>query len=300
VSRELTRISEFMMKRKIKQIGGNRSMLFRRREADIAMRAVMRMPRGAVAERVDMAGMCALRVRGECVPADAKTLLYFHGGAFYSGSAETHKGLVASISAAARMQALVVDYRLAPEHLYPAAHEDALAAWQWLLESGVAPGDIALGGDSAGGNLVLSTLLSLRDRGSAPPRAAVMLSPWLDPLEMRGGSYQSRAALDPSLDAEGLLADARMYYEPAGGYEAAHLLDRDMAGLPPMLVQAGDREVLLDDSVLLAERARAAGVDVTLEVWPECWHVFQALVAFVPEAAQAVERIGAFLREKMG
>lgn len=299
MSRELVRIREFLMKRKIKEVGANRTMLYRRRQADIAMRAVIRMPKGATAERVELAGMSALCVRGESVPQDAKTLLYFHGGAFYSGSSETHKGMAAAISGASGMRALVIDYRLAPEYLYPAAQEDALAAYRWLIKSGVRPEDIALCGDSAGGNLVLATLLKLRDEGGPLPRAAVMLSPWLDPLETRGGSYTSRAELDPTLDGESLLADARFYYEPEGGYEAARLLDRDMTGLPPMLIQAGDHEILLDDSVLLAEKARAAGCDVTLEVWPELWHVFQALVAIIPEAAEAVEHISAFLKEKM-
>lgn len=300
MSRELERIREFLMKRKIKEVGASRTMLYRRRQADIAMRAVIRMPRGATAERVELAGMSALRVRGERVPPDAKTLLYFHGGAFFSGSSETHKGMAASISEASGMQAVVIDYRLAPEYLYPAAHEDALAAYRCLIDGGIEPEDIALCGDSAGGNLVLATLLALRDEGAPLPRAAVMLSPWLDPLETRGDSYTSRARLDPTLDGEILLADARLYYEPEDGYEAARLLDRSMAGLPPMLIQAGDHEILLDDSVLLAEKARAAGCDVTLEVWPELWHVFQALVAIIPEAAEAVKHIGAFLREKMG
>jgi epsilon-lactone hydrolase len=299
MSRELVMIQKFLLNRKIKLAGCNHTLLHRRAEADLAMKAIIRTPKGATIERCEAAGLPALWVWAEDVPEGSnRTLLYFHGGGFYSGSSETHKGLAAAISEASGIRVLLIDYRLAPEHLFPAAHDDALATYRWLLHSGVAPHDIVIGGDSAGGTLTLATLLALRDAGEPLPAAAILLSPWLDTVDFNGESFVSRAELDPMVDIDCTLRDALVYFGENPDKNAIGLLHRDMDGLPPLLIQVGDHEILLSESMLLAEKAKAARVDVTLEVWPELWHVFQALTAILPEAREAVEKIGEFIKLK--
>ncbi len=300
MSRQAYLIREFLRRNNVKERGRDRSQLQRRAQDDFAMKAAIRAPRGTMMERDEAAGMDALWVRAEAVPEECtKTLLYFHGGAFYSGSSETHKGLAAAISEASGLRALLVDYRMSPEHAYPAAHEDALAAYRWLLAQGVAPGDIALGGDSAGGNLVLSTLFSARDEGLPMPAAAVLLSPWLDVVDYAGDTHVSMQDDDPSIDLAALMADGKLYFGEEPDSSRIRLLERSMAGLPPLFIQTGELEVLLSDSVTLAQRARADGVEATLQVWPELWHVFQALTAILPEARQAVGHIGEFLAKRL-
>lgn len=300
MSRQAYLIREFLVRNRVRERGRGRTQLQRRAQDDFAMKAAIRSPRGAVMERTAVSGMDGLWVRAETVPEESlKTLLYFHGGAFYSGSCETHKGLAAAISEAAGVRALLVDYRMSPEYAYPAAHEDALAAYRWLLREGVQPCDIAIGGDSAGGNLVLSTLLSARDEGLPMPAAAVLFSPWLDVVDFAGETHVTRLDDDPSIDLEGLKRDAQEYFGTEPDRSAVCLLERDMRGLPPMLLQAGDLEVLLSDSVTLALRARAAGAEVTMEVWPGLWHVFQAVTSILPEAREAVEHVGEFLAQRL-
>lgn len=229
--------------------------------------------------------------------ADAeKVILFLHGGGYCLGSCDSHRGLASLLSSAAGMRALMIDYRLAPEHPFPAGLEDAVAAYRWLLQRGVDPERIAVAGDSAGGGLTLATLLSLRDAGDPLPAGAVLLSPWTD-LALTGESFVTRAELDPMLGKAGMVSTARWYIgdmDPRTPLVSP--LYAELRGLPPLLVHVGDHEVLLDDAVRLATRARAAGVDVTLEVWEGMWHVFHATAPRVPEAQRAVERIGEFLR----
>jgi epsilon-lactone hydrolase len=193
----------------------------------------------------------------------------------------------------------LLDYRLAPEHPCPAALEDAVAGYRWLLERGVRPEQIVIGGDSSGGGLALATLVRLREQGVALPAAGVLLSPWVD-LTIAGPSIQTRAAIDPLVSPESLRLAAGYYL---GGADPrmtlASPLYADLRGLPPLLIQAGDHEVLLSDATRLAEQARAAGVDVTLDVWDEMWHVWQAWAEILPEGQQAIERIGAFIRRQL-
>jgi epsilon-lactone hydrolase len=210
---------------------------------------------------------------------DARTdrvILFLHGGGFQIGSTHSHRALIAAISAESGYRVLGVDYRRAPEHRFPAALEDVLTAYGWLLDQGIEPGQIAFAGDSAGGNLALAAMLSLRDHDKPRPAAAVLMSPWTD-LAATGGSYESRAARDP----------------------LASPLYADLTGLPPLLIQVGDREVVLDDARAFAEKARAAGVLVDLEIWDEMIHVFQLFPSELPEARRAIARIGAFLREHL-
>ncbi|MBR1119951.1 alpha/beta hydrolase [Bradyrhizobium lablabi] len=236
------------------------------------------------------------------VPADAprdKAILYFHGGGFRLGSIASHRDLIARIAEAGGCRALAINYRLAPEHRFPAALEDALTAYAWMLEQGLAPKDIALAGDSAGGNLVLTTMLSLRDRGEPLPAAGVLMSPWTD-LAATGGSFQSRAGADPIHQRSMILALAKGYIGEGGDplNPLASPLYGDLKGLPPLLIHAGDRETARDDATMLAEKARAAGVDVELKVWDGMIHVFQ-MFPEIPQAWESITVIAAFLRRHL-
>ena len=227
---------------------------------------------------------------------DDRAVLYLHGGGYVMGSFATHRKLAGDVSRAAGARSLLVDYRLAPEHAHPAAVEDAVRAYRWLLdEVGADPGRVAVAGDSAGGGLAVATLVALRDSGGPLPAAAVCVSPWVD-LGCDAASYEGRATRDPIVTV-GDLRRFRDWY--LGGADprlpSASPARADLRGLPPLLVQVGDAEVLLDDASLLAERARAAGVDVTLEVWPDMVHVWHVFAGRVPESTAAVERIGDFL-----
>jgi monoterpene epsilon-lactone hydrolase len=222
-------------------------------------------------------------------------VLYLHGGGYALGSLDTHMELMARIARSCRCRVLGVDYRLAPEHPFPAALEDAVAVYDALLrESGDAR--LAIAGDSAGGGLTAASLLQIKAAGLAAPSAAVMFSPWTD-LSCSGASYTTRAAQDPSLDAALAKTIATHY---VGDNDSRHPLISplfgDLTGLPPLLIQVGDHEVLLSDSVDFAERARDAGVTVKLELWDEAFHVFQA-VPMVPEAHEALASMAGFLEQ---
>jgi monoterpene epsilon-lactone hydrolase len=256
------------------------------------------LPRGTRVERLSVEGLPAELVRARDVSASSRaTILYFHGGGYVAGSCATHRDLAARISAASDIRVLVVDYRLAPENPYPAAFEDALLSFRWLVASGVEPGRIVLAGDSAGGGLALATLLGLRDSGEELPRAAVLLSPWLSQVP-EDDSYYTRASVDPLLSKTHIRACAEAFLAGQDPVQLV-LFDRDLRGLPSMLVQVGGDEILLDDSQRLAERGRAAGVEVRLEVWPGMWHVFQSFAVVVPEARRALASIGSFVAEKL-
>ena len=229
-----------------------------------------------------------------------RTILFLHGGGYLLGSCATHRHLASRIAIAADARVLVPEYRLAPEHPFPAAVRDAVAVYDALLERGVAPAALAVAGDSAGGGLAAALLVSIRDAGRWPmPAAAVLLSPWTD-LTLSAESYRTRGELDP-IDRLPLLRRMVAHYVPDGEVRAALAspLLADLRGLPPQLIQVGDHEVLLDDSVKFAEKALAAGVDVELEVWPEMWHVWQQAAPALPEANEAIARIGAFVRKRV-
>jgi acetyl esterase/lipase len=227
-------------------------------------------------------------------------LLYLHGGGYVIGSPRSHRHLAAALGAAAGAATLVPEYRLAPEHPFPAAVEDAVAAYRWLLARGVAPGGIAIAGDSAGGGLTVATLLALRDRGLPLPAAGVCISPWVD-LTCGGASYASRAASDPIVTQAGIVEMARAYLGAADPRAPlASPLFADLAGLPPLLVHVGSDEVLLDDAVALAERARAAGVAATLEIWPDMIHVWHWFHPMLDEGRKAIAGIGDFVRRRTG
>jgi phosphinothricin tripeptide acetyl hydrolase len=227
-------------------------------------------------------------------------LLYLHGGGYVIGSPRSHRHLAAALARAAGARALVLDYRLAPEHPFPAALEDAVAAYRWLSEQGIAPARLVIAGDSAGGGLTVATLVALRERGLALPAAGVCISPWVD-LTCSAPSYAKNDAGDPIV-RPALVADmARAYLAGVDPRTPlASPLYADLRGLPPLLVHVGSDEVLLDDAVGLAERARAAGVDATLEVAPRMVHVWHWFLPMLDEAQTAVDAIGAFIKARAG
>jgi monoterpene epsilon-lactone hydrolase len=229
--------------------------------------------------------------------ADAgRAVLYLHGGGYVIGSINTHRDLAGRISRAAKARALLIDYRLAPEHPFPAAVEDSVAAYRWMLAQGLKASRIAVAGDSAGGGLTVATLVAIRDAKLTSPGAGVCLSPWVD-LEGVGDSMKTKASVDPMVQNEALLEMAKHYL---AGQDArsplAAPLYADLAGLPPLLIQVGTAETLLDDSTRIAERARKAGVKVTLEPWENMIHVFQVFAPMLDEGQQAIDKIGEFVR----
>jgi len=254
-------------------------------------------PRGTAVDPVDAGGVPAEWVTAAGV-SSGRVLLYLHGGAYQIGSPATLRHLVALLSGAARARALSVDYRLAPEHPFPAAIEDALAAYRWLLASGIDPALVAVAGDSAGGGLALGTLVALRDAGDPMPAGAVLLSPWTD-LALTGESLRTRAAVDVMIKPDGMPETAALYLAGADPrHPYASPLYADLRGLPPLLIHVGDAEVILDDSTRLAARASEAGVEVSLEIWDDMPHVFPAFAGLLPEADQAIGRVGTWLDQR--
>lgn len=255
------------------------------------------VPEGTKIEAVEMAGVPAEWVQHPESPGEGVFLL-LHGGAYIAGGCVTHRNLASRFSKASGARVLVPDYRLAPEYPFPAALEDVSAVYGALLRNSGSPGRISIGGDSAGGGLTATLLLALRDAKGPLPSSAVFLSPWVD-LTVSGESYEARRELDPSMTKEGLLEAAECY---AGDADPAHPLlspvKADLAGLPPLLVQVGDHEVMLDDSVVFAARAQEAGVEAEIEIWPEMWHVWHQWAPDLPEAEDAIAKAGAFVKAR--
>lgn len=226
-------------------------------------------------------------------------LVYTHGGAYAYGSSRSHRHLSGMIGMAAETAVLSLDYRRAPEHPFPAAVEDAFAAYRWLLEQGVPARRIVLAGDSAGGGLVVASMLMARDAGVPLPAAGACLSPWFD-LTGEGGSLLTHADRDPLLDPEDLRRTAALYL---GGADPRHPLASplfaDLRGLPPLLLHVGSEEILLDDARTLARSAAGAGVRVALEEWPDMVHVWHWYFPVLDEARLAIDRIAAFLAEAL-
>jgi acetyl esterase/lipase len=252
----------------------------------------------AKCEKVDVDGVPAEWVSAPDVDA-SRAVLYLHGGGYAIGSINTHRRLAFDISAASGARVLLLDYRLAPEHPFPAAVDDAAAAWRWLLKQGLAADKLAIAGDSAGGGLTIATLVNLRDRKLGLPACAVAISPWVD-LEGVGTSMTARAGADPMVQKAGLGWMADMYL---AGKDArtplAAPLHADLSGLPPILVQVGTAETLLDDATRIAERLHSAGGEVKLSVWPNMLHVFPLFAPILSEGMDGCREIGAFMRARM-
>ncbi len=270
-----------------------------RRAAMEAVTVMFPVPDDVTREPVDAGGIPAEWIAAPSTDAD-RVIYYLHGGGYAIGSINTHREMISRLSRASGARALAIDYRLAPEHPFPAAIEDATTAYRWLLSTGVDPARFVIAGDSAGGGLTVATLVTLRDAGDPLPAAAVCLSPWVD-MEALGESMTTKAEADPSIRREDVLEGAQAYLNGADPRTPlAAPLYADLTGLPPLLIQVGTAEVLLDDSTRLAERAKEAGVHVTLEPWDDMIHVWQLVAAILPEGQQAIDRIGDFVRQHTG
>jgi monoterpene epsilon-lactone hydrolase len=229
----------------------------------------------------------------------SRVLLFLHGGGYCSGSIASHRGMVTEVGRAARVRTLAAGYRLAPEHPFPAALEDALAVYGFLLDQGIAAERIAIGGDSAGGGLALAAITSLRDAGKPLPGCAWLVSPWVD-LQMTGASLSEKANVDPLIQKPYLEELASAYLagaDPAGPLVSP--LHADLTGVPALLVQVGSAETLLDDALRLTRKAGAADVPVSLEVWPHMIHAWHLWAAQLEDGRRAIESAGAFIRARL-
>jgi len=228
-----------------------------------------------------------------------RVMLYLHGGGYAMGSMRTHRGILAGIARASGFKTLGLEYRLAPESPFPAPVEDTLQAYRWLLARDYTAENIVLGGDSAGGGLVVAALVAMRYFGDPLPAAGVCISPWVD-MEATGKSFVSNATADPSVSRERIVRIAGIYLggkNPRAPF--ASPIHADLQGLPPLLVQVGSIETLLDDANILTQRAKAAGVAVELEVWDDMPHVWHHFAPILPEGQQAIARIGEFIRKQV-
>ncbi len=257
------------------------------------------LPEGCLNVPVDIDGMAAEGL----VPQgydESRQILYLHGGGYCIGSPRSHRPTAARLAAEAGCPILVPDYRLAPEHAFPAAVEDGLKAWRHLLDAGIDPARMVIAGDSAGGGLTLATALAARDAGLPQPAGLFCISPWAN-LAQQGAAYGRLADLDPMISVERLDEFAAAYLagqDPAHPHASPALAD--FTGVAPMLIHVGGAEVLLSDSVAVAEAAGLAGVDVRLEIWPEMIHVWHAWSGQLSAGRRALASAGAWIREKTG
>lgn len=228
----------------------------------------------------------------------SRIILYVHGGGYVIGSLVSHRPVVSELARASGCQALAVDYRLAPENVYPAAVEDSISAYSWLLDNGYQPGSIVIAGDSAGGGLTVGTLVGLKAANLPMAGAGVCISPWAD-MEANGESYQTRKDIDPMVTQELIQMMGKTYIgEGDLRADTASPVHADLSGLPPLLIQVGSAEVLFSDAETLAKNAEAAGVEVTFEEWPEMVHVWHLFFQNLADGRKAIERIGEFVKEK--
>ena len=227
-----------------------------------------------------------------------RAILYLHGGSYNAGSLNTHRSLAARIGKISSSPVLSIDYRLAPENPFPAALEDAVSAYNWLIEhKNIKPNKIAIAGDSAGGGLTFATLLKLREEEKTFPACAIGLSPWTD-LALTGDSIKTKADVDIMLTENEGEQSAELYLRDiARNHPLASPLYADLKGLPPLFIQTGTAEIILDDSTRFAEKAEKSGVKVTLDLWPDMFHVFQIFGNLMPESKKALEKIGHFIKE---
>ena len=285
----------FRLQWRRKTVDRNTSIPALRQRADRSARLFGKLPGGFATASLAVGDVCAEWIRPPGADA-SRAILYFHGGGYVMGSRISHRAVVAKFAASSGASALLFDYRLAPEHPFPAALDDALAAYAWMLKQGHPASRIVFAGDSAGGGLCLATLLAIRDRGMTLPAAAVVLSPWTD-LTCSGASYLREDPLAP----RGSWQVFSAYY--AADTDATEPLISplygDLANLPPLLIYVGENESMRDDSVRFAEKARRAGVDVTLHVGSGMVHCYPAFAPVFPEATMAMQDIGRFIRDRV-
>jgi epsilon-lactone hydrolase len=281
----------------LKARGRDAPVAQKRRRLAMAGQLLAPTPAAAFTFTIDAGGVAAERIIPYAAPYD-RHVLYLHGGGFIAGSPGVYRHLAWRIGLVSGAQVLSPDYRLAPEYPFPAALDDAVAAYEWLLSEGIEPHQVALVGDSAGGGLVFSLLLRLRDARRPLPAAAVALSPWTD-LALTGASLRRHAKADPMLDVAELPRVARSYL---GGVDPCHPwaspIYGDLRGLPPALIQVGSDEILYDDAERLAAGLDQAGGSARLEIWPRMPHVWHLFAPMLPEARRAIGHVGSFLRER--
>jgi epsilon-lactone hydrolase len=269
-----------------------------RRRMRLLDRIVPRPPRGITIAELDAGGVAAERITS-LVSRPDRHVLYLHGGAYVLGWPSLYRDLTWRIAIATEASVLCIDYRLAPEHPFPAALDDAVAAYRWLLAQGADARRIAIAGDSAGGGLMLATLLRLRDEGTPLPAAAATVSPWTD-LALTGGSFRPNGGKDPMVPVEAAGRAVEFYLAGADPrHPYASPLYGDPAGLPPTLILAGSDEVLRDDAVRMADRMRAAGCEIEIDVRPNMFHGWHLFSRLMPESRHAIARVGAFLRTRI-
>jgi monoterpene epsilon-lactone hydrolase len=269
------------------------------RGTSAATGAAIPLPDGATYAIVDANGVNAEWVEAAGSSQD-RTFMFIHGGGYYRGSAAGSRATAAYISAATEARVFSTDYRLAPEHPFPAAIDDVLTAYQWVLSQGVDPKRTVVGGVSAGGGLTLALLLKLKDIGGTLPAAAVPISAWTD-MKQTGETLVSKADVDPTISKAYLDRMSESYLNGADpGTPLASPLYGDLSGLPPLLVQVGTAETLMDDSRIFAERATSAGVDVTYEPWEDMIHGWHGSPHILPEAREAIVSIGNYFKRVVG
>ncbi|MDG1197299.1 MAG: alpha/beta hydrolase [Actinomycetota bacterium] len=252
------------------------------------------LAKGVKGTLINASGVTAEMQIPEGAASDA-VILYFHGGGYVGGSIASHRNLTGNLALASKCQLLSVEYRLAPENPHPAAVEDALNSYKWLLSEGYDPKKIAISGDSAGGGLAIAAQLKIRDEGLPLPVASAPISPWID-MGLSGDTMSSRQSRDPLIRLDLIREFKSQFLGPINNSNDPYAspLQADLSGLPPMLIHVGDDEMLLSDSERLAEKASAAGVSVTLEIWPEMIHVWHTFVGLFPEAQDGINRIAEF------
>jgi epsilon-lactone hydrolase len=252
---------------------------------------------GCTMESLDLAGICAEKIsHRDATPG--KALLYLHGGGYVLGGVKTHRHLVSRFGVAARLTAYHLDYRLAPEHPYPAALEDALNAYKQLLAFGIAPESLIVAGDSSGGNLAAALLLKAREEGLPQPAGVYLLSPWLD-MSTDGQSYDTVGARDLTVSREAIEAYVAAFLNGQPDDLFTSPVRADLTGLPPTLIQVSTEEVLLSDSLAFGNRAALAGIDVTLRVWPEMPHGWPLFHPFIRAGLTAIEEAGQWMQRQL-
>jgi len=260
--------------------------------------ARLQMPNGVHFSRFNVNGIPAARFKPQKANENI-VMLYFHGGAYALGSVQTHKTLIARIARKAGIYALAIDYRLAPEHPFPADLDDAILAYKWLLDKKYSPKNIIFAGDSAGGGLSLAAILKLKEENLPLPAAAICLSPWTD-LLATGNSMQEKAHIDPMLAPKLVHHFADMYAKQQNKQNPyISPLYGDFSDFPPIFIQVGTSEILLDDAKRLATKARQAGVEVELEIWDEMPHVWQACGPYLPESRKAIASIAEYINKNI-
>ncbi|MGF1489821.1 MAG: alpha/beta hydrolase [Prochloraceae cyanobacterium] len=278
------------------QLGSENFSLEEMRSAFEEIATSFPTPEDAQIEAVNMNG-----VPGEFVKAfthkSPSTIIYLHGGGYAIGSLKTHRTLAYNLSKASGFQVLLVDYRLAPEHTFPAAIEDSIKAYRWLLQNGWSADRIGIAGDSAGGGLALATCIALREEKERLPSAIVCISPWTD-LEVKGESIHTKASVDPICSKLEIDFFRDLYVEKKDfSHPLASPLYADLRGLPPLLIQVGTEEILLDDSIRLAEGAKQCGVETDLKIWDKMIHVWHLFAPSLSEGRDAISQAANFLNK---